>query len=314
LVQQLGEGGCGIVFVAEQEEPVRRRVALKVIKPGMDTNSVIARFEAERQALALMDHPNIAHVFDAGATENGRPYFVMELIEGLKISDYCDQHSLSLCQRLELFVQVCDAIQHAHQKGVIHRDIKPSNVLVTGGQDGKPTPKVIDFGIAKATAGQQLTDKTIFTACEMLIGTPAYMSPEQAALASTEVDTRTDIYSLGVLLYELLTGRTPFDTRELLKAGLDEVRRVVREEEPARPSTRLTTMTAADLANFSKHHAAEAPKLIREMRGELDWIVMKALEKDRARRYATANGLAMDIERYLSGEAILARPPSACKH
>jgi serine/threonine protein kinase len=311
LVQQLGEGGCGIVFVAEQEEPVRRRVALKVIKPGMDTNSVIARFEAERQALALMDHPNIAHVFDAGATENGRPYFVMELIEGLKISDYFDQHSLSLCQRLELFVQVCDAIQHAHQKGVIHRDIKPSNVLVTGGQDGKPTPKVIDFGIAKATAGQQLTDKTIFTACEMLIGTPAYMSPEQAALASTEVDTRTDIYSLGVLLYELLTGRTPFDTRELLKAGLDEVRRVVREEEPARPSTRLTTMTAADLANFSKHHAAEAPKLIREMRGELDWIVMKALEKDRARRYATANGLAMDIERYLSGEAILARPPSA---
>lgn len=201
LLQQIGEGGCGIVFVAEQEEPVRRRVALKVIKPGMDTKSVIARFEAERQALALMDHPNIAHVFDAGATENGRPYFVMELVEGVKISDYCDEHSLSLGQRLKLFVQVCDAIQHAHQKGIIHRDIKPSNVLVTTGADGKPVPKVIDFGIAKATTGQQLTDKTIFTACEMLIGTPAYMSPEQAALSNAEVDTRTDIYSLGVLLY-----------------------------------------------------------------------------------------------------------------
>jgi serine/threonine protein kinase len=311
LVREIGEGGCGVVFVAEQDEPIRRRVALKVIKPGMDTKSVMARFEAERQALALMDHPNIAHVFDAGATESGRPYFVMELVEGVKISDYCDRHSLPLGARLGLFVQVCDAIQHAHQKGIIHRDIKPSNILVTKGPDGKPTPKVIDFGIAKATAGHQLTDKTIFTACEMLIGTPAYMSPEQAALASTEVDTRTDIYSLGVLLYELLTGTTPFDTRELLKAGLDEVRRVVREEEPVRPSTRLTTMRAADLADVSKHHGVEAPKLIREMRGDLDWIVMKALERDRARRYATANGLAMDIERYLSGEAILARPPSA---
>jgi tetratricopeptide (TPR) repeat protein len=235
----------------------------------------------------------------------------MEFVEGVKISDYCDQHSLTLIERLELFVRVCDAIQHAHQKGIIHRDIKPSNVLVRASADGRPVPKIIDFGIAKATYGQQLTDKTIFTACEMLIGTPAYMSPEQAALTSTDVDTRTDIYSLGVLLYELLTGTTPFDTRELLKAGLDEVRRVVREQEPVRPSTRLTTMRAADLASVSKHQGAEAPKLIREMRGDLDWIVMKALEKDRARRYATANGLGMDIERYLGGEAVLARPPSS---
>jgi eukaryotic-like serine/threonine-protein kinase len=310
LIQQIGEGGCGVVFVAEQEQPVRRRVALKVVKPGMDTNSVIARFEAERQALALMDHANIAHVFDAGATASGRPYFVMELIEGVKITEYCDRHSLLIPARLKLFVQVCDAIQHAHQKGIIHRDIKPSNILVTTGADGKPVPKVIDFGIAKATADQQLTDKTIFTAFEMLIGTPAYMSPEQAALTSNDVDTRTDIYSLGVLLYELLTGTTPFDTRELLKAGFDEVRRVIRDEEPVRPSTRVSTMVDADLADISKHYGAEAPKLIREMLGDLDWIVMKALEKDRARRYATTNGLAMDIERYLSGEAVLARPPS----
>ena len=310
LLQQIGEGGCGVVFVAEQEEPIRRRVALKVIKPGMDTKSVIARFEAERQALALMDHPNIAHVFDAGATESGRPYFVMELVEGLKISDYCNQHSLPLSERLELFVRVCGAIQHAHQKGIIHRDIKPSNVLVTAGSDGKPVPKVIDFGIAKATDGQQLTDKTIFTAHEMLLGTPAYMSPEQAALTSAHVDTRTDIYSLGVLLYELLTGTTPFDTRELLKAGFDEVRRVVRDEEPVRPSTRLTTMRAAELVNVSKHHGAEATKLIREMRGDLDWLVMKALEKDRGRRYQTADSFADDIQRYLKRETVSARPPS----
>jgi len=279
LLQQIGEGGCGVVYMAQQEDPVRRRVALKIIKPGMDSKSVIARFEAERQALALMDHQSICHVFDAGATESGRPYFVMELVKGVKITDYCDRHSLSIDARLELFIQVCDAVQHAHQKGIIHRDIKPSNILVTTGRDGKPAPKVIDFGIAKSITGQQLTDKTIFTAYEMLIGTPAYMSPEQAALAITDVDTRTDIYSLGVLLYELLTGTTPFETRELLKAGLDEVRRVIREEEPVRPSTRLTTMTAADLVGVSKHHGTEAPKLIREMRGELDWIVMKALEK-----------------------------------
>jgi len=310
LVQQIGEGGYGVVFVAEQEEPIHRRVALKVVKPGMDTKSVMARFEAERQALALMDHPNISHVFDAGATESGRPYFVMELVDGVKITDYCDRHSLPINARLNLFAQVCDAVQHAHQKGIIHRDIKPSNVLVTAGRDGKPAPKVIDFGIAKATDGQQLTDKTIFTAHEMLIGTPAYMSPEQAALASAEMDTRTDIYSLGVLLYELLTGTTPFDTRELLKAGLDEVRRVIRDEEPVRPSMRLTTMTDADLVSVSKHHGAEPPKLIREMRGELDWIVMKALEKDRSRRYQTADSFAEDIQHYLENKMVSARPPS----
>jgi serine/threonine protein kinase len=311
LLQQIGEGGCGIVFVAEQQEPVRRRVALKVIKPGMDTRSVIARFEVERQALALMDHSSIARVLDAGAAENGRPYFVMELVDGVKITDYCDQHALPNSHRLELFVQVCLAIQHAHQKGIIHRDIKPSNILVARGPDGKPVPKVIDFGIAKAIDGQRLTEKTIFTAAELVIGTPAYMSPEQAALQTTDVDTRTDIYSLGVLLYELLTGTTPFDTRELLKAGLDELRRVIREQQPVRPSTRLSTMVDAVRSSIATHHGAEAPGLIREMRGELDWIVMKALEKNRARRYATANGLAMDIQRYLSGEVVLARPPSA---
>ena len=310
LLQQIGEGGCGMVYLAEQEEPLRRRVALKIIKPGMDTKNVIARFEAERQAVALMDHPNIAQVFEAGATESGRPYFVMEFVKGVKISEYCDQHSLSLDARLELLIQVCDAIQHAHQKGIIHRDIKPSNILVTTRRDGKPAPKVIDFGIAKAITGQQLTDKTIFTAYEMLIGTPAYMSPEQAALTITDVDTRTDIYSLGVLLYELLTGTTPFDARALLKVGFDEVRRVIRNEQPVRPSTRLSTIMAADPASFSKHHGGKAPKLIRQMRGELDWIVMKALEKDRTRRYATANGLAMDIQRYLAGEPVLACPPS----
>jgi serine/threonine protein kinase len=310
LLQQIGEGGCGVVFVAEQQSPVLRRVALKVVKPGMDTKSVIARFEAERQALALMDHSNIAHVFDAGATERGRPYFVMELVEGVKITDYCDQHSLTIGARLELFVQVCDAIQHAHQKGIIHRDIKPSNILVTTGPDGKPAPKIIDFGIAKATTGQQLTDKTIFTACEMLIGTPAYMSPEQAALAGAEVDTRTDIYSLGVLLYELLTGTTPFDARELLKAGFDEVRRVVREEEPARPSTRLSTMKGADLTEVCQQRQADPSALIRQVRGDLDWIVMTALEKDRTRRYKTAHSLAIDVQRFRADETVSARPPS----
>jgi serine/threonine protein kinase/tetratricopeptide (TPR) repeat protein len=310
LLQQIGEGGYGVVFMAEQEEPIHRRVALKVVKPGMDTKSVMARFEAERQALALMDHPNISHVFDAGATESGRPYFVMEWVDGVKITDYCDRHSLPINARLHLFAQVCDAVQHAHQKGIIHRDIKPSNVLVTTGPDGKATPKVIDFGIAKATAGQQLTDKMTLTAHEMLIGTPAYMSPEQAALTSADVDTRTDIYSLGVLLYELLTGTTPFDSRELLKAGLDEVRRVIREQEPVHPSTRLSTMIQADLTDVSQHRQAEPLRLIRELRGDLDWIVMTALEKDRGRRYQTANAFADDLHRYIKNETVSARPPS----
>ncbi len=310
LLQQIGEGGWGIVFLAEQKEPVRRRVALKVIKPGMDSKSVIARFEAERQALALMDHPHIAKVFDAGTTDSGRPYFVMELVRGVKITDYCDQHSLSTEERLALFAQVCEAVQHAHQKGIIHRDIKPSNILVTESLEGAPLPIVIDFGVAKAMTNQQLTDKTLFTAFEMLIGTPAYMSPEQAALTTIGVDTRTDIYSLGVLLYELLTGSTPFNTSELLKAGLDEIRRVIRDQEPQRPSTRLSRMTRADLTTVAQHRRSEPPRLIRAIRGDLDWIVIKCLEKDRTRRYETANGLALEVKRFLHNETISARPPS----
>jgi len=310
LLQQIGEGGCGVVYMAEQEEPVRRRVALKVIKLGMDTKSVIARFEAERQALALMDHPNIAKVLDAGATETGRPYFVMELVRGIKITDYCDQNHLSTAERLHLFVQVCHAIQHAHQKGIIHRDIKPSNILVTQ-NESMALPRVIDFGIAKATTGQQLADKTVFTAFEQFIGTPAYMSPEQAMMTSLDIDTRTDIYALGVLLYELLTGRTPFDAKELIAAGLEAMRRIIREQEPARPSTRLSTMLAADLTTVAQHRQAEPARLGTLLRGDLDWIVMKALEKDRTRRYETATGLAADIQRHLRSEPVMARPPGA---
>ncbi len=308
LVQKIGEGGCGVVYMAEQKEPVRRRVALKVIKLGMDTKNVIARFEVERQALAMMDHPNIARVLDAGATDAGRPYFVMELVNGMKITEYCDQNQLGLGQRLELFIQICHAIQHAHQKGIIHRDIKPSNILVTL-HDGVPVPKVIDFGIAKAT-GEQLTDKTLFTAYAQLIGTPAYMSPEQMNLNGLDLDTRSDIYSLGVLLYELLTGRTPFDTKELLKSGVYEMRRTLREREPTTPSAKLRTLNGEELTKMAMQRHVEPPQLLSQLRGDLDWIIMKALEKDRKRRYETANGLAMDIQRYLVNEPVIARPPS----
>jgi WD40 repeat protein/serine/threonine protein kinase len=309
LLEPLGEGGCGVVYLAEQTEPMRRRVALKVIKPGMDTKEVLARFEAERQALALMDHPNIAKVLDAGATETGRPFFVMELVKGVPITRYCDDAKLSTEQRLKLFVLVCQAIQHAHQKGIIHRDIKPSNILVADHQ-GMPAPKVIDFGIAKATAGQVLTSKTLFTALEQFIGTPAYMSPEQAKLSGLDVDTRSDIYSLGVLLYELLTARTQFDAKRLIEAGLDEIRRIIREEDPPRPSTRISTLLVSEQTTVARHRQSEPPKLLRVIRGDLDWIVMKTLEKDRNRRYDTANGLANDVQRYLNDEPVLARPPS----
>jgi serine/threonine protein kinase len=295
--------------MAEQAEPIRRRVALKVIKLGMDTKQVIARFEAERQALALMDHPNIAMVLDAGTTGSGRPYFVMELVRGIKLTDYCDENNLSTAQRLDLFLQICHAIQHAHQKGIIHRDIKPSNILVTV-VDGQPVPKVIDFGIAKAI-GQQLTDKTLYTAFEQFIGTPAYMSPEQAALSGVDVDTRSDIYSLGVLLYELLTAHTPFDPKTLVAAGLDQMRRLIRETDPPRPSTRISTLDAAERTTVAKQRQSEVPKLLHQVRGDLDWIVMKCLEKDRARRYETANGLALDIERHLNQQPVSAVAPSA---
>jgi WD40 repeat protein/serine/threonine protein kinase len=308
LLEKLGEGGFGVVWLAEQTEPVRRKVALKIIKPGMDTRQVVARFEAERQALALMDHPNIAKVFDAGATKTGRPFFVMELVRGIRITDYCDENRLPTQERLRLFIRICQAIQHAHQKGIIHRDIKPSNILVSL-QDGVPVPKVIDFGIAKATQ-QELTEKTIHTYLQQFIGTPAYMSPEQAQLSGLDIDTRSDIYSLGVLLYELLTGKTPFDANELLKAGVDELRRTIREQDPVRPSTRLSTLTAAELTATSRRHGSDAPRLIACLRGDLDWIVMKCLEKDRTRRYETANGLAMDLQRFLQHEPVNARPPS----
>ncbi len=308
LRETLGEGGCGVVYVADQEEPVRRRVALKVIKLGMDTKAVVARFEAERQALAMMDHPNIAKVFDAGVTETGRPYFVMELVRGIRITEYCDQNRLSTSERLELFLKVCQAIQHAHQKGIIHRDIKPSNILVTL-HDGLPVPKVIDFGIAKATEGR-LTEVTVYTQLNQFLGTPAYMSPEQAEMSGLDIDTRSDIYSLGVLLYELLSGNTPFDAQELMSRGLDAMRKTIREREPLRPSTRLANLRGEELTTAAKRRSVEAPRLIHLVKGDLDWVVMKCLEKDRSRRYDTANGLAMDLRRHLSNEPVVARPPS----
>jgi serine/threonine protein kinase len=309
LLQQVGAGGMGIVYMAEQEEPVRRRVALKIIKLGMDTRQVIARFEAERQALAMMDHPNIARVLDGGATEMGRPYFVMELVHGVPITDFCDKAKLSAKDRLKLFIQVCQAVQHAHQKGIIHRDIKPSNVLVTL-HDGVPVPKVIDFGVAKAT-NQKLTEKTLFTNFATMIGTPAYMSPEQAEMSGLDVDTRTDIYALGVLLYQLLTGTTPFPEKRLRSLGYGEMQRVIMEEEPERPSTRLSTMASEQKTVVAQNCGEEVASLTDLLRGDLDWIVMKCLEKDRQRRYETANGLATDIQRHLSNEPVTARPPSA---
>lgn len=309
LLQKIGEGGCGVVYMAEQEKPVRRRVALKIIKLGMDTRSVIARFNAERQALALMEHPNIARVLDAGATETGRPYFVMELVRGTKITELSDANNYDLHQRLEMFTQVCLAVQHAHQKGIIHRDIKPSNVLVTM-RDGVPMPKVIDFGIAKATGGERLTDMTVFTAYDQFVGTPAYMSPEQAEMNELDVDTRSDIYSLGVLLYELMTGRPPFDQNELLQSGLLEMRRTLREREPKRPSNKVAELDADELTQTALQRQIEPPRLRLFLKGDLDWIVMKALEKDRSRRYQTANALAMDVQRYLNNEPVVARPPS----
>ena len=309
LLERVGEGGCGVVYVAEQTEPVRRRVALKVIKLGMDTKQVVARFEAERQALAMMDHPNIAKVLDAGTTDVGRPFFVMELVRGIKITDYCDQANLTTKERLDLFIKVCQAIQHAHQKGIIHRDIKPSNILVTV-HDGVPVPKVIDFGIAKATEGR-LTDHTVYTQLHQFIGTPAYMSPEQAEMSGLDIDTRSDIYSLGVLLYELLAGSTPFDAKELMASGIDAMRKTIREKEPQRPSTRLATLGADQLTTTAKRRSADTSKLLHQLKGDLDWIAMKCLEKDRQRRYETANGLAADLKRHLNNELVTARPPSA---
>jgi serine/threonine protein kinase/Flp pilus assembly protein TadD len=308
LLERIGEGGFGVVFLAEQTVPVRRKVALKVLKPGMDTRQVVARFEAERPALAIMDHPNIARVFDGGVTPSGRPFFVMELVKGVPITDFCDQNQLTPRQRLELFVPVCQAVQHAHQKGIVHRDLKPSNVLVSR-HDTTPVVKVIDFEVAKAL-GRQLTDKTLFTGVGQIVGTPLYMSPEQAGMSDLDVDTRSDIYSLGVLLYELLTGSTPFTTERFKRAAYDEIRRIIREEEPPKPSTRLSESKGA-LPSISAQRQTEPAKLTRLVRGELDWIVMKALEKDRNRRYETANGFAMDVQRYLADEAVQACPPSA---
>src|SRR5947209_6530001 len=307
LLQQIGEGGMGTVFMAEQQEPVRRKVAVKIIKPGMDSAQVLARFEAERQALAMMDHQNIARVLDVGTTASGRPYFVMELVHGVPITQFCDDNQLTPRERLALFVPVCQAIQHAHQKGIIHRDVKPSNVLVTM-YDDKPVPKVIDFGVAKAVE-QRLTEKTMFTQFGALVGTFEYMSPEQAEMNAFGVDTRSDIYSLGVLLYELLTGTTPLERKRLRAVALDEMVRLIKEEEAPRPSVRLSSSN--NLPKIAAARKTEPARLSKLVRGEIDWIVMKCLEKDRSRRYDTASGLARDVERYLADEPVEACPPSA---
>jgi len=307
-MEQIGEGGMGVVYVAEQHQPVRRKVALKIIKPGMDTKEVVARFEAERQALAILDHPNIARVFDGGATASGRPYFVMELVKGTPITEFCDENQLTPRERLELFLPICQAVQHAHQKGIIHRDLKPSNMLVSR-HDTTPVPKVIDFGVAKAL-GQELTNKTLFTGITEMIGTPMYMSPEQSGMSDLDIDTRSDIYSLGVLLYELLTGTTPLDKERLNTVGHDEIRRIIREEEPLPPSTRISTLRHAATAVATQRHT-EPANLAKLVRGELDWIVMKCLEKDRNRRYETVSAMALDVQRFLRDEPVQACPPSA---
>ncbi|MHC5542694.1 serine/threonine-protein kinase, partial [Singulisphaera rosea] len=306
LLQQIGEGGMGVVYMADQESPVRRKVAIKIIKPGMGSAQVVARFEAERQALAMMDHQNIARVFDAGTTESDRPYFVMELVHGVPITDYCDANQLTPGERLDLFIPVCQAIQHAHQKGIIHRDVKPSNVLVTM-YDDRPVPKVIDFGVAKAIE-QSLTERTLFTQYGALVGTFEYMSPEQAELNAFGVDTRSDVYSLGVLLYELLTGTTPLERTRLRQAALSELVRLIKEEDAPRPSVRLSG--SGDLPKIAAARKTEPARLSKLVRGEVDWIVMKCLEKDRTRRYQTANALARDVERYLKDEPVEACPPS----
>jgi serine/threonine protein kinase/tetratricopeptide (TPR) repeat protein len=307
ILSEIGQGGMGVVYEAEQEKPVHRRVALKLIKWGMDTKAVIARFESERQALALMNHPNIASVYDAGATNEGRPYFAMELVHGEPITEYCDKNRLTIKERLGLFIQVCEGVQHAHQKGIIHRDIKPSNILITI-QDDKPVPKIIDFGVAKATS-QRLTERTVYTELGQLIGTPEYMSPEQAEMTGIDIDTRTDVYSLGVVLYELLVGAQPFDAKELRQASFDDMRRKIREEEPSKPSTRLSHLGEPS-TTAAKNRRAELRSLERDLQGDLDWITMKALEKDRTRRYGSPSDLSADIERHIRHEPVLASPPS----